>query len=101
MNELIDHMNAHLAVSAADSEDINNDDTPAPIVGHAIQGIDCQSYNTVIHWVRGTADTRDTQRGDITAAFAGSYSQGLSQNCDTLAGHMQHLFTPHQLQPTH
>lgn len=74
MNELIDRMNARLA----DVIETEDEDNP-PVLGRAIRGVDCQFYNAAMHRVRGTADTHDAQRGDITAALAGSYSVGPSQ----------------------
>lgn len=79
MTELIDRMNTRLAevIVPGDGDEENNDDPP--LIARAIRGVDCQMYNAVMHRVRGTANTHDAQRGDITAALAGSYSQGASQ----------------------
>lgn len=83
MVPLIANINAAVAIDAAqrdpDDEDDDEDDERIPLPLSAVTGIDCQMYNSVMHRVRGTAQTHDAQRGDVTAAFAGSYSEGATQ----------------------
>lgn len=79
MTELIGRMNTALADNVPRAEGADDDMDGPPIVERAITGVDCQFYNAAMHRVRGTADTHDAQRGDITAAFAGSFSQGPAQ----------------------
>lgn len=80
MLPLIAEINESVAIDAAPHDDDDEDDDDhVPLPLKAVSGVDCQMYNTVMHRVRGTAGTHDAQRGDITAALAGSYSQGASQ----------------------
>lgn len=84
MVPLISKINAAVAIDAAPHDDDDDDedeesDVHVPLPMTAVSGIDCQMYNAVMHRVRGTARTHDAQRGDVTAALAGSYSQGATQ----------------------
>lgn len=79
MLPLIADINASVAFDndpPADDEDVD-DHVPSPMT--AVTGVDCQMYNAVMHRVRGTASTHDAQRGDITAALAGSFAKGAAQ----------------------
>lgn len=83
MVPLIANINAAVAIDAApgrDEDDLDSDDEDhVPLPLSAVTGVDCQMYNSVMHRVRGTAKTHDAQRGDVTAAFAGSYGEGATQ----------------------
>lgn len=82
MVPLIAAINAAVAVDAApqrDDDDDDLDDEPYGLPMQAVSGIDCQLYNAAMHRVRGTAKSHDAQRGDVTAALAGTYSEGPAQ----------------------
>lgn len=79
MVPLIADINASVAIDAAAQDDDEDDEDHVPLPLSAVSPVDCQMYNAVMHRVRGTASTHDAQRGDITAALAGSYSQGVTQ----------------------
>lgn len=80
MRSLIANINAQVAIDAAPEDaGYDGEELPRPLPMTAVSGVDCQMYNYVMHRVRGSASNHDAQRGDITAAFAGSYSQGASQ----------------------
>lgn len=75
---LIADINAGVAIDAGPEHD-EDEDPYFSLPMNAITGVDCQIYNAVMHRVRGSSSTHDAQRGDVTAAFAGSYSEGANQ----------------------
>lgn len=84
MVPLIADINATVAIDAAPPNDTDgsdeDDDDHVPLPMNAVTGVDCQMYNAVMHRVRGTAQSHDAQRGDVTAALAGTYSNGAAQS---------------------
>lgn len=79
MARLLTGINRNIALNAVPSDEVSDDGQDDSRPMPALSGIDCQMYNAVMHRVRGTANTHDAQRGDVTAAFAGSYSAGVPQ----------------------
>lgn len=78
MVDIISNINATVASTFGEDDGSADDEDRSPFQC-AVRGVDCQFYNAVMHRVRGTADTHDAQRGDVTAALSGSYAQGISQ----------------------
>ncbi|KAF7970095.1 hypothetical protein HWV62_25024 [Athelia sp. TMB] len=80
MVTLVAKINSNVAATAFD-DGSDEDDEQGASQGPklALKGVDCQFYNAVMHRVRGTADTHDAQRGDVTAALTGSYALGAAQ----------------------
>lgn len=78
---ILNDINSIVAHDAAPqpNDEGSDDGQHVPHPMPALFGVDCQMYNTVMHHVRGTANTHDAQCGDVTAALAGTYSEGATQ----------------------